>query len=192
MTRSLLIVTEKHLQIFVGRELVKWQILSAPTRVCTFVETTVHVRRHFVCLACTALGERAAADAAGTLSVAAKRRRFAYSCVCTRRGPYAKQWTTKTITKRVQNWINFLKLKRCFTLITGYMITNCIGDWRHHPPGSALFHTYTVHTHIHKRYYIYLWLHYTYNGMCVCIFGIFKCMHVCACACVTDTQILCT
>lgn len=55
-------------QALVGRELVKRQVLRAPTRVGTFVETTVHVRRHrvvvVVVVRAAAFGGRAAAAAA--------------------------------------------------------------------------------------------------------------------------------
>jgi hypothetical protein len=55
-------------QALVGRELVKRQVLGAPTRVGAFVETTVHVRRHrvvvVVVVRAAAFGGRAASAAA--------------------------------------------------------------------------------------------------------------------------------
>lgn len=61
-------------QALVGRELVKRQVLRAPAGVCTFVETTVHVRRHIVVVVAVVA---VAAAAAGALAA-----RDVRACTC--------------------------------------------------------------------------------------------------------------
>lgn len=80
-------------QALVGRELVKRQVLRAPTRVGAFVETTVHVRRHrvvVVVVRAAAFGGRAASAAA---------MRYGTSLLCS--GAHAR--TSRETVQTVEN-----------------------------------------------------------------------------------------
>lgn len=127
-----------YLQALVGRELVKRQVLRAPAGVGAFVETTVHVRRHGVWRV----------DGGGSTDAGGSRRGDGDAngfTVGGRRGRLAVQKRARTncyadaVARRVQNWINFLKLKRCSTLITTGLRDNALLYWRHRTTRRCTF-----------------------------------------------------
>jgi len=120
-------VVEKCSQALVGWELVKRQVLRAPTRVGAFVETTVHVRRHRVVVVVVVV--RAAAFGGRAASAAAMR--YGTSLLCS--GALTSWETGQTVENLSRaspksEEIFFLKIKTLFhALITGCVITDRVG-----------------------------------------------------------------